>query len=99
MPIILALLLLLSACASPAPDFFGAARHDTVIDGIRFSVFHKGNEAEVVRLGYLGRNAHAAVPALMVRAAEETTGCAAAPDSLRSRIPGDTGEARIALRC
>lgn len=99
MRIMLALVLFLAACASPAPDYFGATRHDTTIEGIRFAVFHKGNEAEVIRLGYLGRSARAKVPALMQRAAAETTGCAVVPDSLRSRIPGDTGEARVALRC
>ena len=28
-----------------------------------------------------------------------TTGCAVIPNSLRTRIPGDTGEARVSLRC
>ena len=41
-------LLLLCACASPAPGFIGAARHDVTLDGIRFAVFHKGAEAEVI---------------------------------------------------
>ena len=95
----LALTLLLAACASPAPEFFGAARHDITLDGISFAVFHKGNDAEVIRLGYLTRSARAPVPALMVQAAEQTTGCRVIPNSLRTRIPGDTGEARLSLRC
>ena len=99
MPVILLLVLFLSACASPAPQFFGAVRHDITLEGIRFAVFHDGNQAEVIRLGYLSRGARAAVPELMVIAAERTTGCAAIPGSLRSRIPGDTGEARLSLRC
>lgn len=53
----------------------------------------------MIRLGYLGRDARAVVPELMVIAAERTTGCQAIPNSLRSRIPGDTGEARLSLRC
>lgn len=92
-------LLLLAACASPAPGFIGATRHDITLEGIRFTVFHKDSQAEVIRLGYLTRRQRAPVPELMVRAAEQTTGCAVIPNSLRTRIPGDTGEARLSLRC
>lgn len=95
----LALTLLLAACASPAPEFFGAVRHDITLEGVRFAVFHKGTDAEVIRLGYLTRSARAAVPALMERAVEQTTGCRVIPNSLRTRIPGDTAEARLSLRC
>ena len=45
---ILLLTLILSACASPAPQFFGAKRHDVTLDGIRFAVFHDGADAEVI---------------------------------------------------
>ena len=96
---VILLTLLLAACASPAPDFLGAQRHDLVLDGIRFAVFHKDTDAEVIRLGYLSRRERAKVPELMVRAAEQATGCAVIPGSLTSRIPGDTGEARVSLRC
>ncbi|WP_199257548.1 hypothetical protein [Paracoccus binzhouensis] len=99
MRVILLLVFLLSACASPAPQFLGATRHDITLDGIRFAVFQKPDEAEVIRLGYLTRRERAAVPELMVIAAERTTGCRVIPNSLRSRIPGDTGEARLSLRC
>lgn len=99
MRMILLLTLLLAACASPAPEFFGATRRDVVVEGIRFTVFHDGAEAEVIRHGYLSRQARAPVPDLMPRAAEQATGCAVIPGSLKSRIPGDTGEARLSLRC
>lgn len=92
-------LILLAACASPAPGFVGAARHDVTLDGIRFAVFHKGAEAEVIRLGYLTRRARAPVPDLMMRAAAQATGCRPVPNSLVTRIPGDTGEGRVTLRC
>lgn len=92
-------LLLLASCASPAPQFFGAARHDITLDGIRFAVFVKETEAEVIRLGYLPRSDRAAVPDLMVQAAAEASGCAVIPNSLTTRMPGDTGEARVDLRC
>lgn len=92
-------LLLLAACASPAPGFIGAPRHDVTIDGIRFAVFQKSTQAEVIRLGYLNRRDRARVPDLMMRAAEQATGCRAIANSMVTKIPGDTGEARINLRC
>ena len=92
-------LTLLSACASPAPAYFDATRHDITLQGIRFAVFHDGNSAEVIRLGYLSRRERDSVPTLMVEAAEKTTGCRAIPNSLRTRIPGDTGEGRVTLDC
>ncbi|SOB92734.1 hypothetical protein SAMN05877809_101592 [Rhodobacter sp. JA431] len=100
---LLILLGLVGCTASPAPVFFGAARHDLVLEGIGFTVFVKNNHAEVVRLGYLPRKARDPVPALMVRAAEEASGCrvtGAARGLWRSpSLPGDTGEARFALAC
>lgn len=89
----------LAGCASPAPDFIGAARQDVMLDGIRFSVFHRGNQAEVIRMGYLTRRARDAVPELMYQAAEVATGCRAVSGSLQTRLPGDTGEGRVALKC
>lgn len=96
---ILSVCLLLAACASPAPQFFGAARHDITLSGIDFVVFHKDDRAEVIRLGYLSRAARAPVPALMVEAAERTTGCRVIPGSAVTGLPGDTGEARMELEC
>lgn len=92
-------LLVLTACATPDPVFIGATRHEVTLQGIDFVVFHQGNEAEVVRMGYLGRARRAAVPMLMMAAVEAVTGCAAIPSSFKTRIPGDTGEARLRLRC
>lgn len=91
--------LLLAACASPAPGFFGAARSEIALEGIRFVVFHKGDRAEVVRLGYLSRSERAPVQRLMIAAAENVTGCRVRPSSFRTGLPGDTGEARMALDC
>lgn len=92
--------LLLSACmASPAPQFFGAARHEVRLDGIDFVVFHKGDQAEVVRMGYLTRHERAPVPRLMEEAIARTTGCRAIPGTMVTGLPGDTGEARFELDC
>ena len=96
--------LLLSGCgASPAPPFFGATRHDVTLQGIRFAVLVKGENAEVIRLGYLSRAARGAVPGLMTVAAEQASGCKVtgpAAGIYRSpSLPGDTGEARFQLDC
>lgn len=96
---ILALLLVLSACASPAPDMFGAGRAEVSRGGMDFVVFHRGSTAEVVRLGYLSRAERAPMPDLMAEAAEAATGCRVIANSMVTRIPGDTGVARFSLDC
>lgn len=94
------LLFFLAACgASPAPQFFGAARHEVTLDGIRFVVFHKDDRAEVVRMGYLTRPERARVPALMEKAILQTTHCQVIAGSMVTGLPGDTGEARFDLDC
>lgn len=92
-------LLVLLSCASPAPEFFGAARHDLTLDGIAFTVFWKGERAEVIRHGWLPRADRARVPALMIRAARQATGCAVEAGSVATLLPGDSGEARMDLDC
>jgi hypothetical protein len=91
--------ILLAACASPAPQFFGAARSEVTLGGIRFAVFAKDNQAEVVRMGYLSRAARAPVQGLMMQAAEQATGCRVRASSFATQIPGDAGEARMSLDC
>ncbi len=93
------LLFLLSACATPAPDFFASARHDITRGGIDFVVFQQADGVEVVRRGYLTRAQRASVPQLMTEAAEAATGCHVLPGSIRTKIPGDTGVARFDLDC
>lgn len=100
----LLLTLLLAACgASPAPQFFGAERQDLVLDGIAFTVFLKGGQAEVIRHGYLSRAERDRVPPLMIRAAEMAAGCAVAGPArglwASPSLPGDTGEARFRMSC
>ena len=97
---VFALILLLAACgASPAPQFFGADRHEVQAGGIDFVVFQRGDQAEVVRLGYLRRAERAPVPALMEQAAAMATGCKVVPGSMVTGLPGDTGEAKFDLIC
>ena len=60
----------------------------STVDGVSHACGHDVHMSAVIGA------AHA-----LVRAAEEATGCLAKPNSLRTRIPGDTGEAKIALDC
>ncbi|HEY0212404.1 MAG TPA: hypothetical protein VGC40_02305 [Paenirhodobacter sp.] len=97
-------MLMLAGCgASPAPQFFGAERHDITLQGYRFVVFQQEEAAEVIRLGYLTTRQRDAVPALMILAAEQTTGCKVLGPHKRfgrsPSLPGDTGEARFELKC
>lgn len=90
-----ALLLCLAACASPAPEFIGAAETRLTRDGIRFAVFHRGDRAEAIRLDAIPRARHRDMPALLVAVMEEATGCGVRPETLA----GDTAEIRASLRC
>ena len=51
----LALMLALSGCATPSPGFLAAARQDVTVDGMRFAVYPRGTEAQVIRLDRLRR--------------------------------------------
>lgn len=96
---VMILCLSLTACATPAPQMLGSTRHQIALQGIDFVVFHKGDRAQVVRMGYLSRRDRDHVPALMEQAAAATTGCVVIPYSMTTKIPGDTGVADFDLNC
>ncbi len=93
------LFLFFSACVSPAPDYFGATRHEVTRGGIDFVIFQRDDRVEVVRRGYLKRADRAPVPRLMMESAELATGCRVIQGSMRTTIPGDTGVAQFDLDC
>ena len=95
----LAPLLLLAACASPGMGFRDSPRTDLTLDGMNFSVFRAGDEVQVIRLGWLPLAQRDRVPALMMRAAEQATGCRAVEGSLRHQLPGDTAEGKLRVDC
>ncbi|WP_376874837.1 hypothetical protein [Albirhodobacter sp. R86504] len=101
---IIPFLLFLAACtATPAPQFFGAERHDITVEGVRFVVFVKEDAAEVVRMGYLARRDRGHAITLMPQAAERASGCqvrgALTGVGKSPSLPGDSGEARFKLKC
>ncbi|MCE5973913.1 hypothetical protein LZA78_10505 [Sinirhodobacter sp. WL0062] len=95
---------LLGGCgASPAPQFFGAARHDVMAQGLRYAVFVKGDAVEVIRLDSIGRRDHARARAGLLEAAEAATGCRISGPlggfARSPSLPGDSGEARYLMDC
>ena len=89
------LLALLAACASPSPQFFGAARQEVTVEGRRFTVLQDGSRAQVIRHGYAAPSARAGIPAQMLRAVTIATGCTPVTESFQ----GDSGERRGRIRC
>jgi hypothetical protein len=88
-------LALLAACASPSPQFFGAARQDITIDGRRFTVLRADSRVQVIRHGHADRNARADIPDQMLRAVAQATGCT----PIATSFQGDSGERRGRIRC
>jgi len=95
----LLLLLMLSACATSSPGMMGGTRQAVTVEGVDFVVFRKADRVEIVRMGYLSRPQRDRVPALMVEAGERITGCRVLADSIRTRLPSDTGVAQFDLVC
>lgn len=88
--------LCLAGCgAQPSPLFFGAERVDVTHDGRAYTVFHKENRVEVIRLGYARPGEHAAIRQTMIALIPEVTGCQVDP----AFITGDSGELKALLIC
>lgn len=99
MRLILPFLLALAGCASPSVDFMGAERRDVTVDGLRFAVFQRETEAQVIRLDRVSRQDRDDLPMQMVRAAEEATGCRVIPASMTTQAHAASAVARVDLRC
>ena len=95
----LLMILALMGCASPSPGFLGAARQDVTVEGMRFAVYARATEAQVIRLDRLRRADRGLVAPRMRRAAEMATGCRAIPDSLAPVGGNDSAVGRVDLRC
>jgi hypothetical protein len=95
-PSALALALALAACgAQPAPEFFGAARHEATVSGRAYTVLRKGARVQVIRHGWAAPGEHRAIRATMIGLIEPLTGCRPAPRS----VEGDSGALRATVRC
>lgn len=90
------LLALLAACgAQPAPHMMGADRIDATRDGRDYVLYRKGNQVEIIRLGWASRGEHQAIRATMIGLIPELTGCRLAEPTLQ----GDSGEMRGRIVC
>lgn len=91
----LLLFLFLAACVSPAPEFLGATRTETTVNGRSYVVLQKAERVEVIRLGYARRGEHQDIRATMIDLIPTVTGC-----RLREHtLTGDSGEMRGSLDC
>ena len=61
-PSVLPLFLLLAACASPSPEFFGANRAEVTVDGRAFTVLRRESRVQVIRHGYASPRDRRAIP-------------------------------------
>ncbi|QBX34884.1 hypothetical protein E4191_09305 [Paracoccus liaowanqingii] len=93
------MILVLMGCASPSPGFLGAARQDVTVEGMRFAVYARATEAQVIRLDRMRRPDRGHVAPRMLRAAEQATGCRAIPDSLIPVGGTDSAVGKVGLRC
>lgn len=89
-------LIFLAACgAQPAPTLWGGTRTDVARAGHQYVVYQKGNQVEIIRLGYARRGEHQQIRATMIDLIPEVTGC-----KLReSSLTGDSGEMRGLVTC
>jgi len=89
-------LVFLVACgAQPAPVMFGAVRTDVMRHGRHYTVFQKGNQIEIIRLGYARRGEHQGIRATMIDLVQEVTGCRL----VQATLQGDSGEMRGRVVC
>jgi hypothetical protein len=93
------ILFVLTACASPSPEFLGASAQAVVLDGREYRVFLRRDGAQargqVIRMGLAGGADHRPIIAAMTAAAERVSGCAAVPGS----VTGDSGVQNLRLIC
>lgn len=87
--------LLLCGCASPSPEFFGATKTEVTVEGRAFTVFRNDRRVQVIRHGYAGTAARREIPAQMMLAVAQATGCRPISES----FVGDSGERRGRISC
>jgi hypothetical protein len=94
-------LLLLAACASPAPAFFGADQARVTVEGTRFAVYHRGDMAQAIRLDAASRATLPLMRARLFRAVELATGCAPIPgtDDPVQGVRNDPGVLTVQIDC
>lgn len=86
---------LLCGCASPSPQFFGASGQAITVENRSFTVFRKDTQVQVVRHGYAGPAARDDIPAQMLRAVAQATGCT----PIETSFQGDGGVRQGRIRC
>lgn len=91
--LLLAVAPLALGCASPSPQYLGVTPTHVTVDGTEIAVWQRGDRAQAIRMGRAARGEHGLIAARMHHAAEQATGCKAAP------VGGDTGVMDFRLTC
>lgn len=90
------LLAIVAGCSSPSPRFIGLTPTRADIDGFTFDVYHRGAEAQAIRLNRVaGPPNTAAVVAAGARAAGVVTGC----EVLTGKVEGNSIVVTVPLAC
>lgn len=84
-----------AACATPSPEFFGAAERTITQDGVAVRVFWTATRAQAIRLDHASRAQQRHMADVLSGAIETASGCAVIPGSVR----GDSGVITAGLRC
>ncbi len=92
-PLILAAAL--AACASPSPEFFGVTPQRLDVEGTEIVVYHRGDRAQAIRMGFARPGEHGVIIDRMIVAIEQTTGCRVPP----GQTDGDSGVLNARLAC
>jgi hypothetical protein len=74
--------LLLAACASPSPEFFGAELREVERGAHGYVLFLLPDRAQTIRMGTARQGTHVAIMADMVALVAEATGCRPVPEGL-----------------
>ncbi len=75
-------MLILAACSSPSPQFMGITPSEQIISGVRFDVYQRQNQVQVIRLSGKLPGGLPGIKAAAIRAIENATACNVIADTL-----------------
>lgn len=75
-------MLTIAACSSPSPQFMGITPSEQIISGVRFDVYQRQNQVQVIRLSGKLPGGIPSIKAAAIRAIENATSCSVIADTL-----------------
>ncbi len=86
---------LLTACASPSPEYMRAPRQELVVGPHEITVFYLPDRAQAVRTSFAGKAEKKTAIAAMVVAIEQVSRCKVR----RNSVKGDVSLINVRLKC